>query len=85
MDKKTGILYILMEFCGGGDLLALIKQARLSNTYIPEETIWNYLLEMLLALNYCHDSKRDEGGCSGHRKGKQLVLHRDLKPGNSTS
>ena len=76
VDRAAGILYILMEFCSGGDLSAVIKKAGESNKYLPEETIWHYFLQLLLALQYCHEPKQD-GNNAGHQ-----ILHRDLKPDN---
>ena len=77
VDRAAGILYILMEFCSGGDLSAVIKIAGESNEYLSKETIWHYLLQLLHALQYCHEPKQD-GNKAGHQ-----ILHRDLKPDNS--
>ena len=76
VDKNAGILYILMEYCGGGDLSALIARAEEQDGDITEDTIWDYFMQILLALNYCH-----------HHDGKpkrRQILHRDLKPHNGT-
>jgi len=54
VDRDVGILYILMEYCGGGDLSAVINQAAKQNRPIPEDTIWNYFMQILLALHHCH-------------------------------
>jgi NIMA (never in mitosis gene a)-related kinase 2 len=51
---KAGSLYILMEYCGSGDLSSVIKQAQKHGRLIPEETIWHYFMQILLALHYCH-------------------------------
>ena len=80
IDKDRARLYIVMEFCAGGDLAGMIrvrkKQLRDSrNTdmtaYIPEETAWRIISQLTLALLECH--MRKEGN---------KILHRDLKPGN---
>ena len=39
VDRDSGILYILMEYCGGGDLSTIIKQVTKQNRPIPEDTI----------------------------------------------
>ncbi|KAI0784315.1 hypothetical protein C8Q75DRAFT_779630 [Abortiporus biennis] len=54
VDRDAGILYITMEYCGGGDLSTVIKHAQRSGRPIPEDTIWNYFMQILLALNHCH-------------------------------
>jgi NIMA (never in mitosis gene a)-related kinase len=43
-----------MEYCGGGDLSTVIKQSAKTNRPIPEDTIWNYFMQILLALHHCH-------------------------------
>ncbi|PIL36273.1 transporter [Ganoderma sinense ZZ0214-1] len=89
VDRDAGILYILMEFCGGGDLSTVIKQAQRHNRLIPEDTVWNYFMQILLALNYCHHPNGGHGRSSsvgtadGENKEKRAqILHRDLKPDN---
>ncbi|KAI0682534.1 hypothetical protein BC835DRAFT_1399428 [Cytidiella melzeri] len=81
-----------MEYCGGGDLSGVIKQAQRHGRPIPEDTIWNYFMQILLALNHCHHpqggSRQSSGGSgSGEEKDRDRerrpqILHRDLKPDN---
>ncbi|KAJ7815261.1 kinase-like domain-containing protein, partial [Mycena olivaceomarginata] len=56
VDDSSETLYILMEYCGGGDLSNIIKQAVKQKRHIPEATVWRYLREILSALNYCHNT-----------------------------
>ena len=85
IDKEQAKLYIVMEYCGGGDLAALIRKQRNlmkeakaakggevpASIYIPEEMGWKLLAQLTLALLECHN-----------RKEGNKILHRDLKPGN---
>ncbi|KAG5645164.1 hypothetical protein DXG03_006788 [Asterophora parasitica] len=93
VDRDAGILYILMEYCGGGDLSSVIKQAARTNRPIPEDKIWGYFLQILLALNYCHHPNGHARTGSGNGTGvsafesagsstRAQILHRDLKPDN---
>lgn len=54
LDKQEQRLYIVMEYCGGGDLSTTISTARRAAKPIPESQIWNYFLQLTLALHHCH-------------------------------
>ncbi|KAJ4490456.1 kinase-like domain-containing protein [Lentinula aciculospora] len=92
VDKDAGILYIVMEYCGGGDLSVVIQQAQKHNRPIPEDTIWNYFMQLLLALQHCHHpnghGRNGSGGTCNPglenegRERRNQILHRDLKPDN---
>lgn len=73
VDKPSSMLYILMEYCSGGDLSSLILRNCRSNTLLPEEIIWSYLAQLTLGLHDCH---------LGDEKGRGVILHRDIKPEN---
>ncbi|KAG6378353.1 kinase-like domain-containing protein [Boletus reticuloceps] len=81
VDRDAGILYILMEYCGGGDLSGVIKQAQKYNRPVPEDTIWNYFMQILLALQHCHHPPNTIPDVDGRERRPQ-ILHRDLKPDN---
>ena len=70
IDKKQAKIYIVMEYCQGGDLSQLIKRCKRNNEYINEDVIWKIFTQIALALHACHN----------HKNGK--VLHRDIKPSN---
>lgn len=81
VDREAGILYILMEYCGGGDLSSIIKQAQKHNRLVPEDTVWHYFMQILLALQHCHhpSCQNNDGEVRDRRP---QILHRDLKPDN---
>ncbi|KAJ7870183.1 kinase-like domain-containing protein [Mycena olivaceomarginata] len=74
VDHEAGLLYIIMEYCGGGNLSTVIKRAMRKNRPIPEGAIWDYFLQILLALDHCHNT---EGNVA-----REQIVHRDLKPEN---
>ncbi|XP_013400811.1 serine/threonine-protein kinase Nek2 [Lingula anatina] len=71
IDRISTKIYIVMEYCEGGDLATLISKCRRENRYLDESMIWKILVQVLQALKECH-----------RRKGGRAVLHRDLKPAN---
>ncbi|GAB5360068.1 hypothetical protein AAMO2058_000595700 [Amorphochlora amoebiformis] len=70
IDRTTKKIYVVMEFCAGGDLATYIKTMHSQRRWIEERFIWKVLRETASALRHCHRL----------RSGK--ILHRDLKPGN---
>ena len=70
IDKKHSRIYIIMEYCEGGDLNQLIKRCKKSGEYIAEDIIWKIFTQVLLAIHVIHN----------HKEGK--ILHRDIKPSN---
>eukprot|EP00361_Fabrea_salina_P007539 CAMPEP_0202438896 /NCGR_PEP_ID=MMETSP1345-20130828/35635_1 /ASSEMBLY_ACC=CAM_ASM_000843 /TAXON_ID=342563 /ORGANISM="Fabrea Fabrea salina" /LENGTH=425 /DNA_ID=CAMNT_0049053385 /DNA_START=36 /DNA_END=1310 /DNA_ORIENTATION=+ len=70
IDKPNTRLYIVMEFCEGGDMGALIKRCRRERDFIAEDVIWKVFMQVLVALQACH------------RRESSKILHRDIKPGN---
>ena len=84
MDRDAGILYILMEYCDGGDLAGVIKQCAKMNRPLPEDTVWSYFFQLLLALQHCHCPNAKSGDSNGANSEvkRQQILHRDVKPEN---
>jgi len=50
IDKNSAKIFIIMEYCEGGDISTLIKNSRKERQYLPEDMIWIILSQMLLAL-----------------------------------
>jgi len=72
VDKKNTMIYIIMEYCAGGDLGKVIQSCKQSGKCISEENIWTIFMQIVLAIYECHCSRKD----------KKTILHRDLKPSN---
>ncbi|OMJ85173.1 hypothetical protein SteCoe_13566 [Stentor coeruleus] len=70
IDKINSKIYIVMEYCEGGDMSGVIKKCKRDRDFLPEEIIWKIFMQIALALHECH--KRKDG----------KILHRDLKPAN---
>ncbi|KAI8901935.1 kinase-like domain-containing protein [Globomyces pollinis-pini] len=71
VDRENSMIYIIMEYCEGGDLSSVIRKCIKEKRYIPEDVIWNLLSQLIQALNECHNSKSHS-----------TILHRDIKPEN---
>lgn len=60
-------IIIIMEQCAGGDLSQLISYHKKNSSFFPEQTILDWLNQMLSALKHIHSLK---------------IIHRDIKPAN---
>lgn len=47
-------LFIVMEFAERGDINGTIKKAKRKNAYVPEDTIWCYLMQICMGLQHLH-------------------------------
>ncbi|XP_056617306.1 uncharacterized protein LOC130432091 isoform X1 [Triplophysa dalaica] len=65
-EDEAGHIYIVMEFCEGGDL-SNIMETQKNECFFEEKQILDWLVQICLALQYLH---------------KRKVLHRDIKPQN---
>lgn len=79
--SPLSMLYIVMEYCEGGDLGSVIKKCRRSSQRLPEDTIWSYFSQLVQALDACHNgmpvsSTNPDAGTT------PAILHRDIKPEN---
>jgi NIMA (never in mitosis gene a)-related kinase len=60
-------LYIVMDYCEGGDLYTKIREHAQNGQYFSEDIILNWFVQICLALKHVHDHK---------------ILHRDIKSQN---
>jgi serine/threonine protein kinase len=67
MTSQPRMLFIVMPYCEGGDLDALLKTTKKNKQFLPEEKILKWTTQVGLAMHFLHE------------KG---VIHRDLKPNN---
>lgn len=87
-EEQKEVLYLYMEYCSRGDLSQMIKHYKQEHKYIPEKVLWGILAQLLMALYKCHygddlpplTTMYDR--MKAPVKGKNIVIHRDLKPGN---
>lgn len=88
-EKKA--IHIYQEYCDGGDLGKIISAHKRSKEPIPEDFIWEILVQTLLALHRCHYGM-DSGSvklyssasdCSEPTVDSEtVIIHRDIKPEN---
>ncbi|RXN32934.1 serine threonine- kinase Nek4-like protein [Labeo rohita] len=65
-DKQSGLFYIVMEYCTGGDLFKKM-QTQKERGFFEEQQILDWFVQICLALQYIHENN---------------VLHRDIRPQN---
>ena len=93
IDKKALKIYIVMEYCGGGDLQRIVRRCLKNQEQISEDFIWKIFAQIVSGLHYCHrrtdlnpinrgQNENNTTPGSAALDGPQKVLHRDLKPGN---
>ncbi|ORY02602.1 never in mitosis gene a-related expressed kinase 2 [Basidiobolus meristosporus CBS 931.73] len=75
--QNSGVFYLVMEYCSGGDLRALLNDFIAKDKLIKEEAVWNIFTQIVLALHECH-----QGYSQRSNKDHHVILHRDLKPDN---
>ena len=66
-DEETKTLNIVMEYAEEGDLENKVKENLRRRLHFSENTIWEWLIQILEGLKYLHDNK---------------IMHRDLKCAN---
>ncbi|CAM1313258.1 NEK2 (predicted) [Pycnogonum litorale] len=77
VNRDRKVIYVLMEYCVGGDLSHLILQCKQDGIHLKEDLMWRILYQVSQALVECHDRNKKNGQGS-HRS----VLHRNLKSTN---
>ncbi|KAJ9105543.1 hypothetical protein QFC19_003525 [Naganishia cerealis] len=75
-NVEQQMLYVILEYCPGGTLSDLIQHHSRNGSMIPENVIWEYLKQLILALNYLHEPANRSFEAS------TVILHRDIKPEN---
>ncbi|KAK6455344.1 G2-specific serine/threonine protein kinase [Scheffersomyces xylosifermentans] len=88
MEKKS--IHIYMEYCDGGDLAQIITNFKKNKEQVPEEFIWQVLVQILLALHRCHygiDAKKvnlfsNTNNSEPSINSETVIIHRDIKPDN---
>ena len=66
-DEPTRSLNIIMEYADDGDIAAKIKEVSQKREHFSEDTIWNWVIQMLEGMKYLHSNN---------------IIHRDLKCAN---
>lgn len=88
-EKKA--IHIYQEFCDGGDLAKVISTFKRNKQSVPEEFVWEVLVQTLLALHRCHygiNAKKVDlfSSPSSQKEPKvnseTVIIHRDIKPDN---
>ena len=67
--EQDGRQYLVMDFVPGSDLRQLVDEARRKDTFVPEEDVLAWGVQLCDALIYLHTQDPP-------------VLHRDIKPSN---
>lgn len=66
-DQSRRSLFIVLEYCGGGDLYCLIKSYEKANRCISEALIWHIFFQLCDGLKHLHENG---------------IVHRDIKTMN---
>lgn len=66
-DEARQSIFLVLEFCGGGDLSSMISRQRSSHNSFSEKQIWDIFCQLCHGLRHLHEHG---------------IIHRDLKPLN---
>jgi calcium-dependent protein kinase len=67
VNEAIETMYLVMDFCTGGDMFDVIHKNYVDGTALPEATLARFASEMLSGIKYCHHHN---------------FCHRDIKPEN---
>nr|XP_039259742.1 serine/threonine-protein kinase Nek2-like isoform X2 [Styela clava] len=67
LDNEKKMMNIVLEYCDGGTMQDMVKQANIKNSYFPENKVLKWMAQIVSAVSYMHSKK---------------ILHRDLKTEN---
>lgn len=54
IDKKNQVIYIIMEYCAGGDLQKIVRRCLRTQEQLAEDFIWKIFAQIVSGLYYCH-------------------------------
>jgi len=66
-DPKDEFLCIIQDYCDGGTIDDKVQEKKMENSYLEENQILKWFLQVVMAVQYMHSNK---------------ILHRDLKTQN---
>lgn len=68
VSKSKMCIYIVTEYCSGGNLEEYLNLNRQQGTKVQEKAIWKIFSEVVAAVEEIHNDK------------KGVILHRDIRP-----
>lgn len=72
-DTNEKSYSIIMDYYKNGDMLEFMKSYKKFGKHVDEDLLWAIMIQVLLALSYCHSPFNATG---------KSVIHRDIKPAN---
>ncbi|ODQ51603.1 kinase-like protein, partial [Saitoella complicata NRRL Y-17804] len=81
VKRDACLIYLYMEYCGGGDLGRWLEEYRRRGERVGEEDVWELFGQLVSALHECHNPPSITAATRG-REARKTILHRDLKPEN---